>query len=206
MVAAIYLMWGSSPLARGLPWRTSPPPLPDWIIPARAGFTGHRHAGPLARPDHPRSRGVYPSWPPPARVRVGSSPLARGLPTVDWGAEEIIGIIPARAGFTLGPGGRHRSRGDHPRSRGVYPMGRGVRNPARGSSPLARGLPGEDVPVVELTGIIPARAGFTPTASHGDSHRWDHPRSRGVYAVRDTGRQNDVGSSPLARGLPSAAR
>ena len=29
----------------------------------------------------------------------------------------------------------------------------------------------------------------------------DHPRSRGGYAVRATGRQNDVGSSPLARGL-----
>ena len=51
------------------------------IIPARAGFTD-----PISRPsatvrDHPRSRGVYRRHPGRVRVREGSSPLARGLPT-----------------------------------------------------------------------------------------------------------------------------
>ena len=51
------------------------------------------------------------------------------------------------------------------------------------------------------SGIIPARAGFTPTASHGDSHTRDHPRSRGVYRPARRERAQSHGSSPLARGL-----
>ena len=50
-------------------------------------------------------------------------------------------------------------------------------------------------------GIIPARAGFTPTLSGKGSRRGDHPRSRGVYRVRDPGSPQLPGSSPLARGL-----
>ena len=34
----------------------------------------------------------------------------------------------------------------------------------------------------------------------------DHPRSRGVYADEDAGQDTDVGSSPLARGLPLELR
>ena len=51
---------GSSPLARGLLWKSNPRPALLWIIPARAGFTPisiRRRTGPS-----------------------GSSPLARGLP------------------------------------------------------------------------------------------------------------------------------
>ena len=50
---------GSSPLARGLPrhqYRLDGRP---GIIPARAGFTCCRLAGPTTGTDHPRSRGVY---------------------------------------------------------------------------------------------------------------------------------------------------
>ena len=91
---------GSSPLARGLPRLRGPQALRRRIIPARAGFTSpgaRRRSGPW---DHPRSRGVY--YRPPASVfnRLGSSPLARGLPPriVSFGYPKRI--IPARAGFT----------------------------------------------------------------------------------------------------------
>ena len=74
---------GSSPLARGLRSRSSPPYGPGWIIPARAGFThvdsppifalriiparagftGRPGPRPTPAPDHPRSRGVYSTSP-----------------------------------------------------------------------------------------------------------------------------------------------
>ena len=71
---------GSSPLARGLPWRVRRRGSQPGIIPARAGFT--RRPGDRARPhqDHPRSRGVYFPLTRPVPRGTGSSPLARGLP------------------------------------------------------------------------------------------------------------------------------
>ena len=71
------------------------------IIPARAGFTDDYMTGIGVGSDHPRSRGVYS----PSRVRIrlaaGSSPLARGLHRHSGTEYLVLGIIPARAGFTL---------------------------------------------------------------------------------------------------------
>ena len=91
-----------------------------------------------------------------------------------------MGIIPARAGFT----------GDEPHQGGEP-----------GSSPLARGLHRLRRHEARHHRIIPARAGFTPTASGVDRRRTDHPRSRGVYAVSYVADYLRKGSSPLARGL-----
>ena len=92
---------GSSPLARGLPRRARNGALLQRIIPARAGFT--RTVGPPVpvRRDHPRSRGVYPRSRTAVIGDLGSSPLARGLLDKVGYATDYIGIIPARAGFTL---------------------------------------------------------------------------------------------------------
>ena len=49
--------------------------------------------------------------------------------------------------------------------------------------------------------IIPAHAGFTSVACSTASSPWDHPRTRGVYAVHDGRGHWLVGSSPHARGL-----
>ena len=49
--------------------------------------------------------------------------------------------------------------------------------------------------------IIPARAGFTNPRSTYHLRLQDHPRSRGVYHRKSTGRRAKTGSSPLARGL-----
>ena len=74
----------------------------DRIIPARAGFTSAGLIGQDAGTDHPRSRGVYRR----GRLRIGgcrgSSPLARGLLVVVGDEVHVVGIIPARAGFTCG--------------------------------------------------------------------------------------------------------
>ena len=134
----------------------------------------------------------------------------------------VMGIIPARAGFTRRAVGGRRCPWDHPRSRGVYtrpsplhsPEGRII--PARAgftyraadpspsrltSSPLARGLHGRRGHRAARLRIIPARAGFTRQPWRVSESSPDHPRSRGVYhrcwrLVCGRG-----GSSPLARGL-----
>ena len=111
------------------------------IIPARAGFTARSAPAPGPAQDHPRSRGVYPPWPPTRRPTRGSSPLARGLRAFDCDANAREGIIPARAGFT--PSCERVIAGPY------------------GSSPLARGLPGTCAAPHRCTRIIPARAGFT---------------------------------------------
>ena len=152
---------GSSPLARGLPGTVPGSPAAGRIIPARAGFTRRWPRRRRAPPDHPRSRGVYASWRPSSAVRVGSSPLARGLLAVVVQRLVEGGIIPARAGFTARRHQGGRRHADHPRSRGVYNRRPVHRAATPGSSPLARGLHLEEHSRPPPGGIIPARAGFT---------------------------------------------
>ena len=213
---------GSSPLARGLRHSFPIREYATGIIPARAGFTlaaskrlGFYHgSSPLARglrprtaaargtrPDHPRSRGVYVALPPLSPIVYGSSPLARGLHLQGPQRPAPPRIIPARAGFTHTQPPSSGGTGDHPRSRGVYMLSSPTPPGRSGSSPLARGLPSEPRPGVLRIGIIPARAGFTPSACAPSPGRPDHPRSRGVYDRRMFGVPLSVGSSPLARGL-----
>ena len=95
-----------------------------------------------------------------------------------------IGIIPARAGFTKTHAPKTEPSSDHPRSRGVY-------------APNTRNR-------VKRNRIIPARAGFTTALTHSGRMIADHPRSRGVYGRGFHGVDMILGSSPLARGLPSS--
>ena len=172
---------GSSPLARGLPAALTDQEITLRIIPARAGFTRPR-PGPPSRPrDPPRSRGVYAPAHHLHPQRPASSPPARALPARTPGRRPARGRIPARAGFTPPRHPHRRAHRDHPRSRGVYwrPPARPPERP--GSSPLARGLRGAPSVVAYITGIIPARAGFTRDARRGAHAGADHPRSRGVY-------------------------
>ena len=174
------------------------------IIPARAGFTGltvrlnddRRGSSPLARGlletavsaasqavDHPRSRGVYRRRPFSRSSPSGSSPLARGLHDAPAPDATGPGIIPARAGFTVGAAAAFAQPQDHPRSRGVYPSSMAASASTTGSSPLARGLPGGQDDRRGGRGIIPARAGFTENVTEEIEAKGDHPRSRGVYGV-----------------------
>ena len=158
---------GSSPLARGLrSQKYSMLPIIR-IIPARAGFTLRYQSASSRKEDHPRSRGVYILFPYTWKSVGGSSPLARGLQVDSLLSFYSTGIIPARAGFTRGPGATRTTPPDHPRSRGVYLWLYRLKNDDDGSSPLARGLLQRQARKILLKGIIPARAGFT-----------SHPRAR----------------------------
>ena len=134
--------------------------------------------------------------------RVGSSPLARGLPIWDGSRAKVSGIIPARAGFTSITCASAASTTDHPRSRGVYSERLQPVWTGGGSSPLARGLPPEVLAHIRNRGIIPARAGFTFASAAAWLTSQDHPRSRGVYGKVVCSPSHFGGSSPLARGLP----
>ena len=155
-------------------------------------------------------------------VGNGSSPLARGLQTTPFPRTSTVGIIPARAGFTISRMASNGGAGDHPRSRGVYHAFSSGLMVLVGSSPLARGLLEGADRRDDALGIIPARAGFTRDHERPRVHGWDHPRSRGVYArsgaarspgswiiparagfTRGHRRRQEArrGSSPLARGL-----
>ena len=116
----------------------------------------------------------------------GSSPLARGLPSLHDGDFARPWIIPARAGFTWRIPAPNWISMDHPRSRGVYHRAsrRARRRP--GSSPLARGLPKMNPTINGVNGIIPARAGFTGDGPREGLPPRDHPRSRGVYDATRT--------------------
>ena len=94
---------------------------------------------------------------------IGSSPLARGLPTRTPRPLEPRRIIPARAGFT-----------------DTTQLAQLAQS---GSSPLARGLRRLDAAGADDRRIIPARAGFTGSRPSADRTSGDHPRSRGVYRV-----------------------
>ena len=161
LCAVRHMSVGSSPLARGLLAELPDRVIVRRIIPARAGFTPMTSRPHSPSSDHPRSRGVYYPSRQPSRQAEGSSPLARGLPGEEAAVEALVGIIPARAGFTARGRRRPGGRPDHPRSRGVY--GEGAQAPAVGRR------------------IIPARAGFTTDARPVRFLRRDHPRSRGVY-------------------------
>ena len=178
-----FLVCGSSPLARGLPSRRRGLPPPGGIIPARAGFTRSSRRSWGTRRDHPRSRGVYEESRPIDPRIPGSSPLARGLLPVGVPDADRLGIIPARAGFTMSMMTRSTWKRDHPRSRGVYSPLASPRTRWKGSSPLARGL------------RRPSRSGRR-TAS-------DHPRSRGVYLIPIKNRGTDIGIIPARAGFTS---
>ena len=78
---------------------------------------------------------------------------------------------------------------------------KGLTMPDIGSSPLARGLPLGAAKTELGDRIIPARAGFTALEGRGSALLRDHPRSRGVYDEIIESDAEDIGSSPLARGL-----
>ena len=181
-------MCGSSPHARGLLADTQVDQGPERIIPARAGFTwcappwlwGPRVDHPRTRgvyrqptsqrhghADHPRTRGVYVIDNCPERSVYGSSPHARGLLRRAPSFAVTLRIIPARAGFTVDVVQEEGEISDHPRTRGVYALRQRLAGAQGGSSPHARGLRKSIREVAEGTGIIPARAGFTPPGRPG---------------------------------------
>ena len=113
-----------------------------------------------------------------------------------------MGLIPARAGNTI-PSPKESARGGaHPRSRGEHFYDENATIYHTGSSPLARGTPRVSRILAACPGLIPARAGNTPTWHRNGGAPRAHPRSRGEHWAFTYESQVIPGSSPLARGTP----
>ena len=111
---------GSSPLSRGIRGHLPGGCGQGGIIPALAGNTPLALAHLSHARDHPRSRGEYWGIISTRLLRLGSSPLSRGILLSKCKNRARGRIIPALAGNTwlitniIGP------QSDHPRSRGEY--------------------------------------------------------------------------------------
>ena len=174
-----------------------------WLIPARAGNTHQWRSARLRIRAHPRSRGEHvPNTATGLRL-PGSSPLARGTPGVFYPDRPLEGLIPARAGNTLGLKNTDYGDGAHPRSRGEHLDLIFLALTLWGSSPLARGTHVLMNDKVARVGLIPARAGNTRRHQSRRYGRGAHPRSRGEHKSTWTAWSAPTGSSPLARGTPS---
>ena len=147
--------------------------------PAYAGSSARCRSGAPARRDHPRACGEQRSVPSGRNACGGSSPRVRGAELESVRAEHDRGIIPARAGSRPLPSVRPASRWDHPRACGEQPSYGEHMAHLSGSSPRVRGADLDTVVSLLVDGIIPARAGSSPTTPSAPSTRWDHPRACG---------------------------
>ena len=152
--------------------------------------------------DHPRSRGEYRGRPKTPRRWAGSSPLSRGILEHVFRSAFLGRIIPALAGNTAVDHDRRDRIPDHPRSRGEYSCLTVRQATGNGSSPLSRGIRHKVRGRSPRPGIIPALAGNTDGVAWRWPGGWDHPRSRGEYAVVLAVLFMVEGSSPLSRGIP----
>ena len=152
---------GSSPLARGTPAGIRKDPPTHGLIPARAGNTAPPTFVKKASRAHPRSRGEHVDGAHAGCWVGGSSPLARGTLGIVIRVLRVRGLIPARAGNTVGHSETDMWAGAHPRSRGEHCSSEQVRSLPLGSSPLARGTLTLICSLLVVPGLIPARAGNT---------------------------------------------
>ena len=149
---------------------------------------------------HPRSRGEHFSDEFERMRQKGSSPLARGTLQSFAHVRNLAGLIPAHAGNTGRLQKAVASRWAHPRSRGEHFAAFTATTQPPGSSPLARGTRLDDIVIFECGGLIPARAGNTPSRGGEYPTSWAHPRSRREHSKVPMVSPTLLGSSPLARG------
>lgn len=89
----------------------------------------------------------------------------------------------------------------HPRSRREHDKKSQVVLSQEGSSPLARGKLNVDRLCMRSDGLIPTRAGNMTRPPVRPARPEAHPRSRGEHAGDGEAMTQQVGSSPLARGI-----
>ena len=154
-----------------------------WIIPACAGNTESTLCGVHSARDHPRMRGEHIPPLPRRRIRVGSSPHARGTRLRRLRRSSPPGIIPACAGNTWWVCRRRGCGWDHPRMRGEHKSQVMHISGGQGSSPHARGTRPELHVRAAIHGIIPACAGNTEDPRLAARQSGDHPRMRGEHRL-----------------------
>ncbi len=191
---------GSSPHARGTPYRLHLRRELRRIIPACAGNARKRWRHSSWTPDHPRMRGERRVDGVDHLATAGSSPHARGTRRDHHEPAREGRIIPACAGnATCGIWKRGR-KSDHPRMRGERSLTTICLPVFGGSSPHARGTRDRDRDAAGQRRIIPACAGNASLGRQSRARRADHPRMRGERGEAEDEAVAGGGSSPHARG------
>ena len=191
---------GSSPRARGTPWRPDADHRQRRIIPASAGNTYRGRRSRVNSTDHPRERGEHPNRVTSPDSADGSSPRARGTPNGAHNQPFRRRIIPASAGNTDLRKTNEANVPDHPRERGEHTANSPAIATESGSSPRARGTPCVHSFRSCTMRIIPASAGNTDAPRKLAAPRADHPRERGEHDTVTDVSTLASGSSPRARG------
>ena len=189
---------GSSPRGRGKLRSRAAALRASRLIPARAGKTG-AGAGVGVRA-HPRAGGENPAAQEAASLTRGSSPRGRGKRCRRRRPPTRRGLIPARAGKTIGRDGVSDVKRAHPRAGGENMFYETELADARGSSPRGRGKLECGLTVLGGERLIPARAGKTPERAATRQCAWAHPRAGGENAIRAETVDGLRGSSPRGRG------
>ena len=191
---------GSSPRVRGKLDATGGVTSFFGLIPARAGKTP-RPQWLSGRPRaHPRACGENSRTSAPRSDCSGSSPRVRGKLISFSASCGVCGLIPARAGKTLGLTQGQITRRAHPRACGENGRIGVPVSLASGSSPRVRGKRADRCAGLARLGLIPARAG--KTHEHGVAVVDDgaHPRACGENEVSVRRCASGEGSSPRVRG------
>ena len=171
-----------------------------WLIPARAGKTPTSSPRLSASPAHPRACGENRATQYRMRANAGSSPRVRGKRLASGDLRQVLRLIPARAGKTSGGWSSPCAWSAHPRACGENSPHYFHKAPAAGSSPRVRGKRASRRSLVNLRGLIPARAGKTPTPSTPSWPGPAHPRACGENPATRTMLAMLAGSSPRVRG------
>ena len=153
---------------------------------------------------HPRGRGehAWGDWFIPGDT--GSSPRARGTQRRIPVQRPLFRFIPAGAGNTNLRDLRYAACAVHPRGRGEHTAVIAPASRFTGSSPRARGTPSRQPTAAARSRFIPAGAGNTHGRGHRRAADTVHPRGRGEHRTGTLGDPWLDGSSPRARGTPSA--
>ena len=199
--AACFLT-GSSPPARGTPYRETYRSSAVRFIPARAGNTPRKSTRAAISSVHPRPRGEHLIASAEGLISTGSSPPARGTPQLRVTHYRTLRFIPARAGNTRVESAGARLDAVHPRPRGEHRYRKENARVVIGSSPPARGTPGRGDRLCAGQRFIPARAGNTGEGNDRRTTVEVHPRPRGEHSLSSLSMAVSAGSSPPARGTP----
>ena len=191
---------GSSPRVRGKPPRERAGPPVRGLIPACAGKTRLCSTTCPEPRAHPRACGENARILSRTQWTRGSSPRVRGKHPLTRCHFSSRGLIPARAGKTRSTWRTPSPRQAHPRACGENNgMGEGVVG-CFGSSPRVRGKPIEQQFLRARVGLIPARAGKTPSTTSPKKARPAHPRACGENIKTTAPPAIEAGSSPRVRG------
>ena len=118
---------------------------------------------------------------------TGSSPLARGTPSIPAAHDTHPRFIHAGAGNTPKAYAMASRSAVHPRWRGEHIGGKRRLADRIGSSPLARGTPGQALLLGGDARFIPAGAGNTPEPLDPAGQTSVHPRWRGEHHPSPSG-------------------